>query len=356
MSLILRRNLSLIRTKGIRRCEAAIAGIKFLKRQWVSELRSRQNMPGGVVVVYHRVNKSPGKKFKSTRNLSVETDQFEKQLLFLKENFTIVRLQTVVDCLRSQQELPRNFAAITFDDGYADNFTEAYPLLLKHKTPATIFLATGLIGSDDLFWHDKLEVILFRTRHRSLRFESHAGLDEIGLKTVGERYFAYEVLSERLLDLTPHERRMFLAELSIALDVEVSEETQKIYRPLDWEQVRRMFESGLVQFGGHSMNHQEITKLNWGIEAEELSLSRKLISRHIGVWPELFAYPNGTYDAGCHHRLAAYGYGGAFTTRLGVVNNGCSPFAIPRVGAAGMRVESLAIKIVSAMQMDKRNT
>ena len=61
-------------------------------------------------------------------------------------------------------ELPRNALAITFDDGYRDNLTHAAPILARHGLPATIFLATGFIGTAEVPWFDRLAQRFKKTR------------------------------------------------------------------------------------------------------------------------------------------------------------------------------------------------
>ena len=53
-------------------------------------------------------------------------------------------------------DLPENAIAVTFDDGYRDNYLNAFPILKRYSVPATIFLATGVIGSERSLWHDEI--------------------------------------------------------------------------------------------------------------------------------------------------------------------------------------------------------
>lgn len=79
--------------------------------------------------------------------LSVTPPEFEQQMSYFKTyNFHVVSLDQVYDCLEKGEKLPSKPVVITFDDGYLDNYTYAYPILQKYKFPATIFVITDLVG------------------------------------------------------------------------------------------------------------------------------------------------------------------------------------------------------------------
>jgi len=346
---VIRKNLSLIRTKVCRQHLLLRARKAFHAQRWVSVLRGQENAPHGVILVYHRVNLSPEKNFFVTRNANLDTREFERQLRFLRQYFSVQSLNTIVQCLTEQRELPKNFAVLTFDDGYQDNFSQAFPLLSKYKIPATLFLSAGPIDTGRLFWHDQLEIVLFHTRRRSFRMQLNDGIHKLTVGTPGEKYFTAEFLFNRLRNMSPLERNFFLQRLSESLGVRISDQMVEQYKPLNWEQVRSMYSSSLVHLGCHSMNHQVITQLEAGAEAEELQAPQELIRRHVGVRPRLFAYPMGEFDRGSFEYLKTHGYSAACTTQSALVDNRCNPFAIPRIGITGEPLERLVVKIVSAI-------
>jgi peptidoglycan/xylan/chitin deacetylase (PgdA/CDA1 family) len=103
-----------------------------------------------VIFFYHRVEKVND----DPHLLSVDPKNFEKQLLYLQDNFKIIRLMELVKNLKDGK-LIRGSAVITFDDGYVDNLTNALPILEKLKIPATVFVTAGKIGSSGPFYWDE---------------------------------------------------------------------------------------------------------------------------------------------------------------------------------------------------------
>jgi peptidoglycan/xylan/chitin deacetylase (PgdA/CDA1 family) len=78
---------------------------------------------------------------------TVKPEVFGKHIEYLRRNHIIVGLDEIVDFVRGERALPPKSVAITFDDGYYDNYLNVYPLLRKHNLPATIFVSTGYVGS-----------------------------------------------------------------------------------------------------------------------------------------------------------------------------------------------------------------
>lgn len=88
------------------------------------------------ILMYHSIGE--GGAF-----FAVTEEDFEKQLLYLKRRgFVCITLSELVEKLERKEDVSSN-VVLTFDDGYEDNYTKAFPLLKKYDIPATIFLITG---------------------------------------------------------------------------------------------------------------------------------------------------------------------------------------------------------------------
>ena len=110
-----------------------------------------QMMPGVWVLCYHRIVDKP------VRYTNLQPAAFTEQMNYLAENnFNVVPLQEIVDAMQYGVKLPEHTVALTFDDGYKDNYTFAYPILKQHKFPATLFIYPNYIsnGGAALTWED----------------------------------------------------------------------------------------------------------------------------------------------------------------------------------------------------------
>lgn len=143
-------------------------------------LRSNYVVP---VLMYHSVN--PRSDY-ALRKLIVSPQSFERQMRFLKENnYNVVTLEELGELLGKKKKLPPKTVAITFDDGYRDNYTYAFPVLKKYNLPATIFVIINEIG---------------RPQGDRLGWEEIKQMQASGLVTIGSHTLSHAWLPDPLSD------------------------------------------------------------------------------------------------------------------------------------------------------------
>ena len=106
---------------------------------------------GPAILMYHRIAVPKVDPW----GLTVSPERFAEQVQALRARRTILSTDAFVARLRSG-DLPHDAVALTFDDGYLDNLRQAKPILEAAGVPATVFLATGRIGTGEEFWWDEL--------------------------------------------------------------------------------------------------------------------------------------------------------------------------------------------------------
>ncbi len=124
------------------------------------------------VLMYHRIDYLTPKQSRSPllRDLTVSPDDFDAQLRYLAENgFAIVSAKQVQKALRTGAPLPRKCVAITLDDGYRDNFEQAYPILRKYGVGGTVFVVTSVVGDGRHLTWDDMRLML----SGAMQFGSH---------------------------------------------------------------------------------------------------------------------------------------------------------------------------------------
>jgi peptidoglycan/xylan/chitin deacetylase (PgdA/CDA1 family) len=152
------------------------------------------------VLMYHRICELTSREEKSPlmRDLTVSPADFEAQLRYLKDNdFTFLHATEVADALRDGKALPEKAVAITMDDGYRDNFTDALPLLKKYGAKATVFMVTNNFDKPDrLSWLNVLEM-----NRAKVEFESHT-VSHPDLRKVGDKQLWDELVrSKQILEV-----------------------------------------------------------------------------------------------------------------------------------------------------------
>ncbi len=119
-----------------------------------------QSTPAGILVLmYHRVEKVDSNPW----GICVSPQNFAKQIRFLKEKFNVISIDELVAAIVSGK-FSHNSVCITFDDGYADNYIHAKPILEKYNCAATFFIATAFINKTKSFWWDELEMIFLQSK------------------------------------------------------------------------------------------------------------------------------------------------------------------------------------------------
>ncbi|MDD6133882.1 MAG: polysaccharide deacetylase family protein [Selenomonadaceae bacterium] len=107
-----------------------------------------------MVLNYHKIDNT-------FISLAVRPDDFDEQMRYLRDNgYHTISPDELYDSIAGNGELPENPVLITFDDGYEDNYTNAYPILKKYGFKATIFVITSFLGKDKnyLTWDQAREM------------------------------------------------------------------------------------------------------------------------------------------------------------------------------------------------------
>jgi peptidoglycan/xylan/chitin deacetylase (PgdA/CDA1 family) len=116
-------------------------------------LKDRYIVP---ILMYHRVGDYPEKDLNT-----VSVKAFESHMAFLKEHrYNVIAFDQLVQGIKTGRQFPRNTVVIQFDDGFKDNYTNAYPILKRYGFPAMVFLISDVIGNDDRFitWEQMKEM------------------------------------------------------------------------------------------------------------------------------------------------------------------------------------------------------
>jgi peptidoglycan/xylan/chitin deacetylase (PgdA/CDA1 family) len=225
--------------------------------------------------------------------LLLPLERFEEQLAYLAANYQVISVADAARHLAERRPFERPTACITFDDGYRNNFTLGFPILQRMGLPATIYLATSLIGTHRVIWTIMLEQALLTTSVTNLDL-TEIGLGNYPLGSPGqfENEWAREELKKNLYRLRWQEREQILADIFGRLGYDHLSDLSA-FRAMSWEEARIMRDSGLIDFGGHTVHHEVVSELDdAGIE-EEIEGSISTIESHLGKRPLSFAYPNG---------------------------------------------------------------
>ncbi len=238
------------------------------------------------IFAYHRISDNSFDPL--GMNLSAEI--FESHLHHIRTHCTPISLETALDLMQEGKGYPENATVLTFDDGYRDNYTTAFPLLKRYAIPATIFLSAQSVDNGRPLWFDQI-VNSFRATDRTVVDLRELDLPLYRLSSYQHRSGAAMGLANRLKYTTPGERDEAIRYL-VDITGTAWQENDDDSLMLTWPMVQEMG-AGHISFGSHGLTHTILTTLSPQEARYELAGSRKLIYENTGAEPTCFAYPNG---------------------------------------------------------------
>ena len=253
---------------GIRNSELVVRGVGGVHRV------------GGTILRYHSVNDDPSWSWEYMQeSLVVAPELFERQVAFLTKRFRIVSMTEMVRQMRSREGVDPRSVAITFDDGYEDNYRCAFPILRKHGATAAFYVTTGTVADARLLWTVGLR--------RAIR---SCGTSSISLSFLGERSIdiSTDALKETTIKMiTGIGKRCKVDELAkILAEVhrEAGYDPERVPRSrrvmMNWDEIREMHAAGMT-IGAHTNAHYNLPSIDTSDVAQEVVTSRRAIEEEL---------------------------------------------------------------------------
>jgi peptidoglycan/xylan/chitin deacetylase (PgdA/CDA1 family)/CelD/BcsL family acetyltransferase involved in cellulose biosynthesis len=278
--------------------------------KWPRLSWDRRSEPSARILYYHRVNQENDPFFPA-----ISTDLFEEEMRFVARHYNVVSLAELLERLETGSSEP--VVAITFDDGYQDNYQNAFPILKRYGLPATIFLATGSMDSREPLWFEQLAEGLKKTSREFIDLEMDLPR-RFWMRTQEERLQSNNRIFGLLRSLPEAERQQWLSLILRQLDITCGGDRKD--KMLTWDQVRLMKTQG-IDFGGHTVTHPFLSMLTREQAAWEVSECKRRIEDELQLPVDHFAYPNGRdEDFGEWNKelIRSAGYRAAVTTIWGM--------------------------------------
>ncbi len=251
--------------------------------------------------------------------------RFRHILRVLKRMYRILPLADALALIRNDK-LPSASAAITFDDGYADNYTVALPILMEEKVSATIYVATKYLDGGRMF-NDTIWEALRETPCDGVDL-SCLGLSEIELHTWEQKRAAAHKVVMALKYMQPEKREVATSQVVEALKVEPRTDLM-----MSSENVAALPRS-IITVGAHTHSHPILTRIEPAAAERDIAEGRRILQGIVGEAVDLFAYPNGKpgedYDGRHVQMIRAMGFSSAVTTSPGVHVKTGDFYQIPR--------------------------
>lgn len=297
--------------------------------------------------MFHRIAKK-GAAMRIEKNKRNEVSPEFLELLvnyFLSNRYNIVSLDEVHEILVNKKK-QKKCVVFTFDDGYGDVYSLAYPVFKKYGVPFTVYVSTKYPDKKAVLWWYLLEDLVLK--NDAVGFLHDRKSHHFDSATAEQKEAAFHSIRTMIIKQGTDALERLLKDIFEPYGMNVFEYSHKL--ALDWNQLTIMSEDPLVTIGAHTVNHYTLSKLDIEQVEYEINKSREIIESHIGKKVEHFSYPFGSRgEAGKREfeMVKNAGFKTATTTRIGNIfpEHRDHLQCLPRIPISGNREDLFSLEL-----------
>ena len=293
------------------------------------------------ILAYHRVVTADDiQRHYIEPGMYVLRDVFEMQIRWLVEHYDVISFSELFQRWQAHVWDPEKaYCVLTFDDGWLDNYRYAFPILKKYQVPATIFLPTNYIGSNEWFWTEKISFLLTHLSQSCVTATQRARAGCIIAEASGGASRGHNGQNDQVVTpideiigrckiLIPGQIDSVINRLSDVLEISFPNERVTV----NWDEVAEMANHG-ISFGSHSCSHHLMTRLSEEAVRFELEESDRILRSMTRGYIPVFCYPNGDNNDTIQQMVRSCQYMGAVGTKGGVeTSRPNNVFQLNRIG------------------------
>ncbi len=257
--------------------------------------------------------------------------QLERTLKVLSNYYNFVSLEDATAMLLGKKSITPNSLVLTFDDGYKNSIDFGLPVLRKFNAPATVFISTGYITSQQPFWVDRFDYAVQSFGEKCLdmrlKIQELDSLDFSSRRDLRKSFISF-IRQQKQIHTDDLSLLEFIKNITIRIEKLSGKSLLDHYaddpwsRILTWDEVKN--NSSRVNFGSHGVDHLRLTRVGEEIALREIFASREIIEFYTGEPCRHFAYPNGDFNTKVANLIRSAGYVSALTTVKGMNSPGAS--------------------------------
>jgi len=273
--------------------------------------------PYGEILMLHRVVENRS-QLDENRILEVTPSFLEKTILkYQSAGYRFASLDEVQRLVKRWKFNRRKFVCFTLDDGFADNYEQAYPIFKKYSCPFAIYITTDYPDQNAQFWWYQLEELLLKK-------------EKLMINGVEYDCFDFEKKNKAFWDIR---EKIFSsdAEMTMTALEQLFNENDchtKVHA-LSWEQIVELSADPLCTIAAHSVSHASLPTLSDEAIRRELSDGKKKIEEKIKKPVKHFSYPYGNWNNRVSDLVMEH-YSTAVTTKGGIITKGDNLFLLNR--------------------------
>jgi peptidoglycan/xylan/chitin deacetylase (PgdA/CDA1 family) len=241
--------------------------------------------PGLLIITHHRVGDAHQSRF-DHGVFSATTDQLDAQVKYLKRHYPVICGDELEELVTGKTKLTRLHVSLTFDDGYLDNYTNAFDVLRSNNCPGAFFLVPEYVGTNSVPWWDAIAYLVRNTRKKKLSIQLPVPLQ----LTLGKnREPAIRAFLKHCKRSDNTNVDAFMAALQVETDCDIPDPGRRF---LNWDEAKQMKDGGMM-IGSHTYTHRILSHLPPDSQRWELEKSKHTLEEQIGSEVSTLAYPVG---------------------------------------------------------------
>jgi peptidoglycan/xylan/chitin deacetylase (PgdA/CDA1 family) len=321
--------------------------LEFAYFSGVPWLRGRRAGGAGVVLRFERVRPSRSARFAPLRSHEITPKFLDRTIRALKRwKYDIVSIDEI--CQRAVTLASRRrFVGLTFDGGYKDLMTSAYPVLSRHGVPFTVYLPTAFPDGLGEAWWLALETVIARESRLSLVMDRRE--QRFDIRHAAEKYRVYEFIAGWMRSLAPADVSTAIKDICTRYSVDLAALSREA--SMGWEDLATLAADPLVTFGSATVNYPILSNLKDADALREMTMGRAVAQAAFHRDIPHFAYPFGDRTAFRRHHVAMAdqaGFASAASAIGGVVGTEgrTNLHALPRIAWDGRRSSLRVMRVI----------
>ena len=291
--------------------------------------------PTALILCYHSVSdRRLEQSAVLATEITVDAYRFEQQMSILRKEYCPLTLDDLAEPLERRTKLPRRGVIVTFDDGFADNYHIAAPIMEQFDIHGAIYLAVDAVRRQELPWYCRLHYLLHQAAEKELLFtdpESGRGWHcaEPDARNDAERFYAQSCV---VLDGEQQRQRIEQIESYFGYKLDLSQSSPGM---MTFAQAKELRQRGHI-IGSHTFSHGTAGLLTTEQLQREISGAHQILERELGGSVQHFSYPhpyqiNPQWNADSLKETLQLAYKTAVLTRQGLVRQTSHPLLLPRL-------------------------
>ena len=252
------------------------------------------------IFLYHGVTDNKNEIIRNKSNKHMFVQDFENQIKKIRSKYTLLSIDEVVEIHKSNLTWPRNAAAVTFDDGFKNNYKLAAPILLEYNIPTTFYVSSGMINTDMMFWVDMIEDCITRSEKNTISIGLYDTLD-ISLSNIKNKIKAINLIKGYCKQVSSSKKNKVINKLIKETKVTPSVEASDDYRLMNWNELKLINDESIFTVGGHTLYHDIMTANEIEKTSLDISSCLNLLNYNLEQRTQHFSYPEGQ---DCHYNAS----------------------------------------------------